>query len=190
MRLLLLLVALAALVPPAAADAATVTGGRSWTPTGHDVQISFVAAPGEANDLTAAVEGDVVRLRDVVAIELRTDVCRYGSSSSELMCEWPTPLSDVFIDLGDGDDRLRSDFGADLGPGQDTAMLTGPGQTGTRTLSGGSGDDILVGSSGDDDLRGGAGADTVRGEGGNDMLSASEGRGDRARDVLNGKQPP
>lgn len=90
---------------------------------------------------------------------------------------------DVFIDLGGGDDTVRSNnnrmtvYGRD---GNDRISFGNPssfadGGRGNDTISGGNSADTIYGGAGDDRLTGGSGADTIHGGPGNDYIHGGPG---------------
>ena len=83
-----------------------------------------------------------------------------------------SPLDNVIIDGGDGDDLIRNAAMARGGEGNDTILGT---TTGDDTLDGGNGDDTLNGRDGNDLLTGGAGNDKLIGGNGNDTLDGGSG---------------
>jgi hypothetical protein len=141
-RLLSLIVALAAVAAPACAEAATVTAIRVPTDKGSTATMRFSAAPGEANDVT--YRGTIV---DRGAPLTAGEGCRQVSEH-EVSCDFHNNTS---FDLGDGDDRIVLE-----------------GQAG---VYGGAGDDEITGSFGSDGLGGGPGRDTIRAGAGNDSVS-------------------
>lgn len=132
---LLLLLALA-LVP--AADASVLrfdTGQRT---------VSYEAAAGEVNRVTAVQEGALVRIVDTGAtITVQAGACR-AVSANEATCPVTDPRNVVRVDGGDQDDQLAF-------AGTVAAQLAGA--DGNDTLTGGDGADRLDGGNGDDELR-------------------------------------
>jgi hemolysin type calcium-binding protein len=167
----LLVVLLAAALAAQAAQASSFSGG------------SFVAAPGERNDVTITLADGRYTARDAGA-QLDAPGCdRIDAHSASCAASddghWP-PMT---VDLGDGDDVLHADDGADVIEGGDgNDEIHGGG--GADDISGGPGNDLLEGGGGDttgrydsiangaslgiynDVLDGGPGADTLEGGGG------------------------
>jgi hypothetical protein len=165
--------------------AGTVTGGRS----GAVAYVKFVAAAGEANDVTVAPGTDTanaVVVRDSGAAITSSPGCT-PLDAQTVDCPGSRPLAttDISAELGDGNDtatvagglqgRLSGGPGddrltacqADGGEGDD--VLNGCDGFQSR-LVGGPGDDVLTGGAQDDHLDGGPGHNVVHGGGGNDSL--------------------
>lgn len=109
------LAALALLMCPAAAGAATarVDEGR----------VHFVAAPGEANDVSVAASGGQITLTDTAAQIAAQDGCAQVDAHS-VTCT----ASGLWAELGDGDDTVRSPVSDDIldgGEGTDTLSYEG-----------------------------------------------------------------
>jgi hypothetical protein len=172
--LLPLSVLAACALAPAAAHAATISGGPGGTYT-------YVGAPGEVNSIS--VQGsddgsvtfygpDAVKVSDAPAACLPSDL--YGWSV--VTC---AGVAGVVVQAGDGDEviAISSSLPAaipvtiDGGAGRDILE----GDAGNDTLLGGPGDDKLSGSRGDDTLDGGDGNDEIDGAAGADHLSGGAG---------------
>lgn len=151
MRLLLPVATLALLAFAPSADASILK---------FDVQqkkVSYEAAAGEVNEVTATHEGSLVRLHDPGAtITIQGTACT-AVSANEATCPVADPRHVVKVDGGDLDDHLSF-----------TGALS-------AQLEGADGDDTLTGSGGADKLDGGTGADALDGRGGIDEYSAGDG---------------
>ena len=130
-------------------------------------EVRYVAAPGEANELTAdyAADAESVTVTDPGAVITAKGSCRSLSRHSAV-CTAPDPpfpvagsfLQSVRALLGDRDDRA-------------VTTRTGPNVIGGIDAFGGPGDDVLTGSPTDDVLDGGGGTDVLIGGSGGDTLS-------------------
>jgi Ca2+-binding RTX toxin-like protein len=131
--------------------------------------ISYIAAPGETNDLTIRKTRAGVQVTDPGAIIVAGEGCE-NVSAHEALCQkrlrqqLSIRLDDMsdsahaigwfgvpFVDAGDGNDSVKMSRGLDFikgGPGNDT-------------LAAGRGPDNLMGGPGDDILDGGLGVDTA-----------------------------
>ena len=201
LRTLLTVTCAAVLLPPAAAQAATITRDPSGA-------LVYTAAPGEANILDVSpgysdgwgdVDPSKVVFMDASAVpqNVQAEGC-VAVMSYETTCRLDPAGVRAF--LGDGDDRQTA--ARDLPAGMPLSVDGGPGRdrltsgTGTvaATLSGGDGDDELTGGPGADHLDGGAGADDVDGAGGPDVVLGGDGNDtvhgdhfeDPAADVIDG----
>ncbi|MBW3356659.1 MULTISPECIES: calcium-binding protein [Streptomyces] len=198
--------------PAAAAPAATGAKARIGADWAKQ-SISFIAAPGQVNDLHVVPmdQGDGVRrigFRDAVPLQ-PGDHCTYLEPGVEtyVVCELPTgsPRPDrIDVFLGDGDDEIAtSDLGVATvsgGPGDDTLHAhtahTVRGDAGNDmvmgrvVLDGGDGMDHLMGDDGDQRMWGGRGDDMVEGYGGTDLVYAGSGNdhvmGGDGNDILLG----
>lgn len=110
---------------------------------------TYVAGPGEANDLRATLEAGVLTVTDGAGVVAGAG-CE-PASATEARCPIPHGFGSLVIALGDGDDRFASLLSSrvDGGPGDDTLQGT--------TLDGGPGDDVLRGN----EVEGGPGADAI-----------------------------
>lgn len=137
----------------AALAGAGTTHGATATSTWDGV--SYVAAPGERNDVTLTV------LFDERAHEVTVTISDAGATISagadcaavmpnEVVCTLPPPVG-TFMRLKDGDDSVAVVSSVDFGD----CATTIRGGAGDDTLTGGESDDCLLGGSGDDLLRGG-----------------------------------
>ena len=140
-----LLVVVAILLAPAAAEAGTLSQRYDEEP------LTYVAAPGETNDVTfARAAGGGITLRDAGASVRPTKPCT-AIDAHAAHC----PAISVRIELGDGDDRAAA----------------GEPFTGYSSIDGGAGDDALSGGDGQDVLIGGPGSDVLDGGAGGDIAS-------------------
>jgi Ca2+-binding RTX toxin-like protein len=182
-----LLVALALLAAPGLAHGSTA---KVVFPPDSGSLFSYIAAPGETNQVEASLLADTVTIRDTGASITAGGGC-VSVNAHEVMCavgihdQLGVALADLGDSLtleGDGVDwDVRGGDGADTlvdscptgcgflsgGPGDDT--LQG------RGMSGGAGDDTLTGSLKGDSIGGGPGNDTLSGGGGFDMLLPAAG---------------
>ncbi|MDQ3933947.1 MAG: hypothetical protein M3340_04875 [Actinomycetota bacterium] len=176
-RLLLVLACLLAV--PASADAAFVS---SYDASGSDPvydrdSMSFVASPGERNDLTIELAGGVYRIVDEGAAIEPGQGCRLTDGSGHRAeCDAYDNGPGALVQLDDGDDRARVSLPAVQrnlfkravvmgGPGDD--RLEGGG--GVDELDGADGNDVLIGGGEGDVLTGGLGDDRL--EGGEDLFT-------------------
>jgi hypothetical protein len=145
---------LGALAAPTASHAATIGPA---TIGGVD-SVSYVAAPGEANQLVVQPgPGGTVSFVDPSATIAPLDATCVSVSAHEAQCA-AALVPALNLSLGDGDDSATVDVNT-------------PG-----VLSGDSGNDVLTGGDGDESLRGGDGDDVLEGRGGADLLSGEAGR--------------
>ncbi len=182
-----LLVALALLAAPGLAHGSTA---KVVLPPDSGSLFSYIAAPGETNQVEASLLAGTVTIRDTGASITAGDGC-VSVDAHEVTCAVGIhdqlgvaldDLGDSLILEGDGVDwDVRGGDGADTlvdscptgcgflfgGPGNDT--LQG------RGISGGGGDDTLTGSLKGDSIGGGSGNDTLSGAAGNDMLLPAAG---------------
>jgi Ca2+-binding RTX toxin-like protein len=134
------------------AGAAPALAGQVNHPPGSS-QITFLAAGGEANDLTVTATGTEYRFADAGAPVTPVS----GSDCTQVdpnTVACPAPgVTFIQIDLGDLGDRVAL------------------GGTPATLVFGRAGDDNLSGGDGGDELVGGAGRDTLAGNGGDDELA-------------------
>lgn len=168
-----LLVVVLLLLGVRAAEAATVelrlvSDGR--TEPGED-RVLYVAAPGEANELSVRSTPEAVEFRDAVPIVPGAGCERLDEQAA--ICRVPevNPTESavrrmVFIDLEDGDDMASV--------------------TGAASLRGGPGDDRLTGGPANDVLDGGPGGDALIGGAGHDTLDPGTPGAGPARDSMAG----
>jgi peptidoglycan/xylan/chitin deacetylase (PgdA/CDA1 family) len=150
-----ILLSLASLVPPAAADTPVVLC--------NGLPITIVGTAGD--DVIYAEGGN-----DVIYAGGGNDVI-YAAGGDDLVCAGP---GDDTVFGGAGNDTLLGESGNDTIHGQAGAdTLTGG--SGVNTLVGGSGDDLLLGSPDPDVLRGGPGNDSLHGQESNDTLRGGPG---------------
>jgi Ca2+-binding RTX toxin-like protein len=183
-----LLVALVLLAAPSLAQASTA---EVVFPPDSGSVFSYIAAPGETNQVEASLLAGTVTIRDPGASITAGDGCVVSVDAHEVTCAVGIhdqlgvaldDLDDSFTLEGDAVDwDVRGGEGADTlvdscptgcgflfgGPGNDT--LQG------RGISGGAGDDTLTGSPKGDSIGGGPGNDTLSGAGGYDMLLPAAG---------------
>jgi Ca2+-binding RTX toxin-like protein len=172
---------LMAIVPAPAAVAATaaVTGAS----------VSYSAAPGEGNDLTATASVDGVEFQDAGASVSAGRGCDQLDAHTA-RCYARADSFFTNVDAGDGDDIVRvidgpggsARFGVAGGPGNDTLYAAARGSS----LDGGPGADTLEGGPGGDTLTGGPDADTLVGGGGNDDITPDGAGVPPAPDVVDG----
>jgi Ca2+-binding RTX toxin-like protein len=181
----------ALLVTAAPADAATV-GVRK---VGTQTDFEFIAAEGEANDITIERLGDgcytvrggscTLRFTDRGAQLTAGPGCS-SIDANRAECTARTRDPNIDAKTGDRADRMRASLGGligatvDGGPGDDAIRLaafttTALGGDGADTLIGGPSFDFLSGGPGADRLRGGGDADELSGEEGDDSLIGSAG---------------
>jgi Ca2+-binding RTX toxin-like protein len=182
-----LLMALVLLAAPSVAQASTA---KVVFPSDSGSAFSYIAAPGETNQVEVSLLAGTVTIRDTGASITAGDGC-VSVDAHEVTCavgihdQLGVALDDLGDSLtleGDGVDwDVRGGDGADTlvdscptgcgflsgGPGDDT--LQG------RGISGGAGDDTLTGSPKGDSIGGGPGNDTLSGAGGYDMLLPAAG---------------
>ena len=144
---------LLAVAPTAAhAGTASVAGGA----------LSYVAAEGEANDLSVAVGGGNYTLTDLAGHAIAAGTgCSATATPSEVTCASPG-ITSLSLDARDRDDTIA------VGPGTVAAVLTGG--AGNDELTGGDATDTLNGGTDADRLDGGAGVDVLNGDWGDDAL--------------------
>lgn len=150
---LLALVFLAVTAAPAAAGmvslATEAIAPNKYEPGFIYEVATYVAGPGEANDLRAALDAEMLTVTDPAGVVAGAG-CEPGSAT-EARCPIPHGFGSLVVALGDGDDRFASLLSSrvDGGPGDDTLQGT--------TLDGGPGDDVLRGN----EVEGGPGADVI-----------------------------
>ncbi|HST42802.1 MAG TPA: calcium-binding protein [Conexibacter sp.] len=196
LRLTPLLLALALLLPPAAASGSTIslTFGEEEVPKGAPVRIATVlwqAAAGEANAGELRFGPGEIAVRDAGAPIAAGSGCAAAADGWVACSLGASPRNTaVRVDLGDGDDALRT-------AGDGSHVLTISGGAGDDrieaiapetfpTLAGGPGDDTLIGGPQRDLLRGEEGADRLFGNGGYDRLTGDPYAGPFADDLLDG----
>ena len=192
-----LLTACAAFLCVAPAAGAAELSGRLVYCTGDDIcryfpqprlDVTFVAAPGERNELRMVPDPEGVRIVDAGAAITTGPFCA-SISAQEARCGPPAPEGLVATAFtGDGADSAFADIGTVvLGPGRDhgysegATLNGGPGDDrlisakGANSLAGGSGRDHLSGSGGEETFAGGAGRDLIVARGGDDRIEAGSG---------------
>jgi Ca2+-binding RTX toxin-like protein len=147
-------VVLLAPTPSAGAGTATVAGRT----------LAFLAAPGEANDLTVTRSVNAYRLVDRGATVAAATGCT-SVSPNEVTCV-ADPVRFVRIRVLDGNDSVSLETAR-------PAFVRGG--DGNDVLAGGEGADLLSGEAGDDTLEGGTGIDLLAGGPGADRLSGGTG---------------
>jgi hypothetical protein len=175
----------AALISPAAASAATVNVTEDWPDYDHHSQLSFVAAPGESNQVSI----DLVEERDAyLTVEVRDagasispgsgcggnggagepvfcrlhemvahELCMKGCAPPQYGENWRVSMA---FDLGDGENFLSA---GNFEPREPIPM----------SVKGGPGADLIETAAAGDSVDPGAGADTVRTGKGNDQIEAT-----------------
>ncbi len=118
---------------------------------------TFEGAPGEANRVTVARDGDEFVVRDDGAVLTADAPCR-NTDARGARC----PVTEGFQGL--------HGFAAALGDGDDVLGILGDLQVDT-SLSGGDGGDAIEGGAEPDEIDGGPGADRLLAGGGEDVLS-------------------
>jgi Ca2+-binding RTX toxin-like protein len=181
------LVALVLLAAPSVAQASTA---KVVFPPDFGSLFSYIAAPGETNQVEVSLLAGTVTIRDTGASITAGDGC-VSVDAHEVTCalgihdQLGVTLDDLDDSLtleGDGVDwEVRGGDGADTlvdscptgcgflsgGPGDDTLQGS--------LISGGAGDDTLTGSPNEDSIGGGSGNDALSGAGGNDTLLPAAG---------------
>jgi Ca2+-binding RTX toxin-like protein len=144
-----------------------------------DGSISYVAAPGEANTITASRYEGSYLVQDNGAKSMSAGPGCTATTAQEIRCSVPE-VKHAAIDSGDGNDFVTAVANADTtrisgGPGNDE--LNGNkgfgSQSGDDTLLGGDGLDIMRGNHGNDTLDGGSNSDSLFGDQGNDTADYS-----------------
>src|SRR4051812_5527614 len=161
-RLPALIVTVAAVMAPAAAQAASVSATSG--------SLSYAAASGETNEVTIAPWGLALKVTESgtrsggkhgKAITLDVGTGCWKLSPSSAACA--VPADGIQVEAGDGADHL------------DASALT----TTTVDARGGAGDDVVTTGAGADTLDGGDGADTLSAGAGDDSIQARDGAADR-----------
>src|SRR3954447_9893978 len=176
MRMLIAVLALLVFAPAAQAARLQAIATEREVPAtcgegGCQSDFTFLAAyagePGEANRVTFARDGALLRVREEGAsLTVTGPQCRVTDRGSA-ECDVPA---------GTVESRVQ----ATLGDGDDTASFAGiasvvQGGTGNDTLRGGELTDQLEGGEGDDTLAGGASADALDGGTGADAIDGGDG---------------
>jgi Ca2+-binding RTX toxin-like protein len=182
---LLVLIAL-----PTAAGAATVSVAEE-TGVPNQAQLSFLAAPGEANAALVAIsarEGDFLKLTVIDAgapLAAGSGCSGGGAPGAAVTCTIHKPkAADLQIVGGKviqplSDTEWDVEFAVDLGDGTnsfDAGGVTAGGQSSDQvgmTVTGGGGEDTIRTGGGDDVVDPGRGRDEVRGGGGFDRVLAT-----------------
>ena len=172
-KLMLITLALAALLAPAAAHAKA----PAYT--------VLLAGGEEANmvRIWLSADGRDYVIDSIVQLEVGGEVCRHPEANAyELLCSAPL-IAGFEVNAGGGDDRVSV--------AKNVAIpVTMRGGAGDDYLLGGGGPDKLIGGAGDDTLIGRRGADQLYGGPGNDRLFGGPGadvlRGGPGLDLLRG----
>ncbi|HEX8103367.1 MAG TPA: calcium-binding protein [Solirubrobacteraceae bacterium] len=157
----------AALAGPAAANAAEIYMYGGYGPGGQSA-VYYYAQSGEVNSPTFGQTEAGVTISDPTA-DMRASYgnCVVSADKHTATCSDPRGVASVGADLGDGDDTALVNYTPP--PQGDSYCCTPP-----IRITGGGGDDRLTGSdTGNDDLSGNAGDDVLDGRGGDDHLSDS-----------------
>jgi Ca2+-binding RTX toxin-like protein len=158
-----------ALALPTAAHAGTA----SIAPEGDDPGVAtYVAGPGERNDVTVRYDGQVVTVHDTDSPVFAAEGCWLVDAHTAACTIHAVPLPWARASLGDGDDRVMLARGV---PGPALGLIA----------DGGAGDDVLDASRGWNAavLDGGAGSDRLTGTRHPDLLRD----GDDTGDALDGR---
>jgi hypothetical protein len=134
MAWVLVLALVAALVTPAAAQAATISGDRG--------SFAFEAAQGETNRVEARAEGGALTFRDRGGGLIAGPGCENFSSQSVICARGGAPILRVDFNLRDGHDVL------------DAYRLLHPGSRTRATIDAGDGDDQVSHAGGTEDPEG------------------------------------
>jgi Ca2+-binding RTX toxin-like protein len=167
-----LLIVMLVLAGAQAGPAAGATVSTQPRAGGTIIELLFVAAAGETNNVTLATSGGTVDIVDLGAGLTPGTGCT-AVTPNQVRC---TGIGVATLTLGDGDDTfsvttagysapngfvlVRGDAGNDMlnGSPNGDALL---GESGNDTLSGGGGPEHLAGGDGDDSVDGGEGIDTI-----------------------------
>lgn len=184
--------AIAGLAAPSGAGAATVSTTKTdvsetGSPTYRVYELTFTAAPGEANDVTLTSSGEAIVVRDGGAdLQAGPGCQQVDARTASCATERPGPdvnlfIRQAFVELGDGDDRFVTGalaeplvlqaVGGDGGDRLDTSSATRH----RPTQNGGAGDDVLVGGPDAELLAGDDGRDTITAGGGSDTVLGGAG---------------
>jgi Ca2+-binding RTX toxin-like protein len=169
-RVALVPVLVLTLAAPAHASTAEIVFGSTGDPS---PVVTYSGAPGEANRLTVATDGEALVLTDpavtvtakapCVSIDAHTASCDSGRR--------PFGYDGLTVRLGDGDDSVT--------------IATGLGAV--TVLDGGAGDDVLSGAQESDIFHPGPGSDRVDGGAGDDWLDFSSRRHGVTVDIAAGR---
>lgn len=195
-RCAVIVVALAALAPPAQAAEVSVAPRCSQPDEWCDDPIAhYVAAPGEANALRVEHGLQFFVFYDRVPLAAGSGCT--ARADGAVACG----AYSATVDLGDGDDLAHADIplsfvaALHLTGGAGADALSGGGELrggpGADVLSGfalygDDGDDVLTGTRAIDQLEGGSGADVLAGGPGADRLAGDGYRASPAPDVIDG----
>lgn len=175
----------AALFLPAAAPAASVGVTEEWPDFDHRSQLSFVAAPGETNEVTLTLveEKDAyltLELRDAGApVSAGTGCSGGGAPGRPVLCRLHELVAHEICLKGcpvpQSGENWRVSMAFDLGDGENTLHATqlAPKEPIPMFVTGGPGADLIETATGGDSVDPGAGADTVRTGQGNDWIEAT-----------------
>jgi hypothetical protein len=154
-KLIFLVVALAAFALPSLASAATVSlDSESDTPS-----YRYVAADGEANNLTVTTSSSSTTLRDTAGLQAGDGCTQVDPQTATC----PTRYGGARLEDGDDRAQVKGPYGAALFGG-----------AGNDVLTGGDGADFLQGDYGDDTITGGRGGDQIHAKDGNDRVNAAD----------------
>ena len=154
-KLIFLVVAMAAFALPSLASAATVSlDTESDTPS-----YRYVAADGEANNLTVTTSAGSTTLHDTVGLQAG-EGC---TAIDALTATCPTRFGGARLEDGDDHAVVKGPYGAALFGG-----------AGNDVLAGGDGADFLQGDYGNDTITGGRGGDQIHAKDGNDRVFAAD----------------
>jgi len=144
----LLVASILVLVSASGASAASVqVVGQYYKPIHEADRVDYTAAPGEANDVVMTLDGDVVTVRDVVAIEPGAGCIAAEDGSVRCTVTAGLPRSGR-IRLGDGDDSAHASgtLGVDFHGGAGDDRLFGDPSS-AAVFWGDAGDDLMIGGS-------------------------------------------
>lgn len=136
--------------------------------------LRYVAADGQANDVTVTFANDHVTVRDAAATPTAGSGCHAGSDSHEVICatddaSFYGSFNSYSVDTGDGNDHVRISIEQSGGASSYYYGYYGSYSNIGGTIDGGPGDDTLTGGASNDDLIGGDGSDTLVGGDGSDI---------------------
>ena len=178
MRVVVLCVLAAALLPATAQAATLVKSGSTLT---------YTAEPGRTSAVTFTVTNNPTSVRVTRAGDTDPIQATDCPGAQEFVC---TGIERIVVSLGDGEDFADArTFGGPVaftgGPGVDRLY----GGRGADALDGGDGDDLVDGGEGADAVTGAAGDDALNGGLGADALSGGAGL-DSATHVILAPAPP
>lgn len=174
---LALTVAAALLVAAAPASASTVRldpGGGDESTT-----VTYIAGAGEANKVTAAVDGTRMTIDDPGTSSITPQQGCSSLTPKRVVCDTQdstNPMGRIHAELGDGDDTFSMTIANTL--------------FAAAEVRGGPGDDDLTGAQHGDILDGDSGRDELRGGDGSDSLQTSDTTGAADADLIDGGAGP